>query len=560
MLGVLNNENAEPDLFNSNPPRVARQTSGPAPIEPNVSFLHDEPSLQLHRDTRLNPGMPPHDDHWNNDQPIASYRGDTSHTFGDAGTERSVGGSSRHDLNSILDPSMDFGFGGLVNWNSTMEQSKKDRELPQPAVTKKQQKATLPPMLVPLDLGEEHQGEKYGPMASSINDSHGRGSLNTIHFQAQQPEVKARTDMSFNNDHTPADELSQAVSSKSTGVTVAPQAAAVNATMSNVISSLFDAEKNGLDEQPLPPMPAPKPKTKTGPRRPWDKDETYALIRGVGKFGVGDWKLILNCPEYKPILALKGRRPTDLKDRWRTLCPPGLQAEPQQQRRASSISDDDDSGSATPGNKQKTSKPKKSKSKRITDEEFAEISGVEVANVKSSVRRPRVQFTAEEDRKLFAAYKTYGTNWIQAINDTEYGFGHRTATDLRDRFRNRFKELWKARHAADASSPTKPDETSRSQPAEDETSRPERAQLDKNLNQLPSMDSLAYPQTSEWDSFSGPWPFESGSTGPMGENAMAGTMDINSIISTEQNPPLHPEQVKCLQNFINNADPMNSSQ
>ena len=47
-------------------------------------------------------------------------------------------------------------------------------------------------------------------------------------------------------------------------------------------------------------------------RTKWSEEETFSLVRGVDKFGVGKWTKILNFPEYT---FSQGRNAIDLKDR-----------------------------------------------------------------------------------------------------------------------------------------------------------------------------------------------------------------------------------------------------
>ncbi|KAF2727350.1 hypothetical protein EJ04DRAFT_389381, partial [Polyplosphaeria fusca] len=48
-------------------------------------------------------------------------------------------------------------------------------------------------------------------------------------------------------------------------------------------------------------------------RNKWSEQETQDLLRGVSKFGIGNWKKILQCPEF----AFNQRTTVDLKDRFR---------------------------------------------------------------------------------------------------------------------------------------------------------------------------------------------------------------------------------------------------
>jgi len=60
---------------------------------------------------------------------------------------------------------------------------------------------------------------------------------------------------------------------------------------------------------------------------------------------------------------------------------------------------------------------------------------------RSKKRRP---FTIEEDRALRAGYEKHGTLWAQIVKDPIFQEQKRRSTDLRDRFRNAFPELYEA--------------------------------------------------------------------------------------------------------------------
>ncbi|KAF4540000.1 SANT domain DNA binding protein [Lasiodiplodia theobromae] len=59
-------------------------------------------------------------------------------------------------------------------------------------------------------------------------------------------------------------------------------------------------------------------KPETGKRRKkWTEEETTTLLKGVARFGIGNWKKIMDCPDF----SFDGRTAVDLKDRFRTCCP-----------------------------------------------------------------------------------------------------------------------------------------------------------------------------------------------------------------------------------------------
>jgi len=60
---------------------------------------------------------------------------------------------------------------------------------------------------------------------------------------------------------------------------------------------------------------------------------------------------------------------------------------------------------------------------------------------RSKKRRP---FTEEEDRALKAGYEKHGTVWAAIVKDPIFQEQNRRSTDLRDRFRNAFPELYQA--------------------------------------------------------------------------------------------------------------------
>ncbi len=58
------------------------------------------------------------------------------------------------------------------------------------------------------------------------------------------------------------------------------------------------------------------------------------------------------------------------------------------------------------------------------------------------VRRTRHAFTPEEDKHILLGFKKYGTSWNSIQSDASLKLGHRNRTDIRDRFRNKYTELY----------------------------------------------------------------------------------------------------------------------
>ena len=161
------------------------------------------------------------------------------------------------------------------------------------------------------------------------------------------------------------------------------------------------------------------------PRKKWTAEETDMLVKGcrlvrsvsVGlpttltspKHGVGNWKTILQ----DTTLSFHDRSAVDLKDRFRTYFPDAYKVHYPNARThlsskiRSTLSDG-------------TSLFEKTRSKR---------------------RRP---FTEAEDRALKAGYEKHGTTWATIVKDPIFQEAGRRSTDLRDRFRNAFPDLYQA--------------------------------------------------------------------------------------------------------------------
>ncbi|KZT68621.1 hypothetical protein DAEQUDRAFT_692283 [Daedalea quercina L-15889] len=152
----------------------------------------------------------------------------------------------------------------------------------------------------------------------------------------------------------------------------------------------------------------------TGPsekkiRKKWTTEETQMLVDGCNKWGVGNWKSILNDPQFK----FDGRSPVDLKDRFRTYFPDAY--------------------------KQHYPNAKTHLSSKIRS---ALPDGSSIfEKTRSKKRRP---FTEEEDRALKAGYDKHGTVWATIVKDPIFQEQNRRSTDLRDRFRNAFPDLYEA--------------------------------------------------------------------------------------------------------------------
>lgn len=147
----------------------------------------------------------------------------------------------------------------------------------------------------------------------------------------------------------------------------------------------------------------------------WSEEETYSLVRGVDKFGVGKWTRILNHPEYT---FSAGRNPIDLKDRFRTLMG-NTRVQPSE-----GVSYQELLGYADglrniepdpPAQKEEPRQPRK---------------------------KPKHHWSEEEDESLVKGYQKYGFSWKDIASDPSLALSNRSGPQIRDRFRKRFPELY----------------------------------------------------------------------------------------------------------------------
>ncbi len=189
-------------------------------------------------------------------------------------------------------------------------------------------------------------------------------------------------------------------------------------------------------------------------RHKWSEAETKNLLIGVNRFGIGKWKQILHCAD----LEFHARSPVDLKDRFR-VCRPGDGLKPRNQKRRddenktscdfttretslleemSTINHHGPRGDVSVA--QEPSKKHRRLSHRIGSAELAEL-GIQEPFAQST-RRPRREFSTNDDENLLKGFQRYGTVWHSMRDDKDLGFGTRHPTDLRDRFRIRYPETY----------------------------------------------------------------------------------------------------------------------
>lgn len=187
-------------------------------------------------------------------------------------------------------------------------------------------------------------------------------------------------------------------------------------------------------------------------RTRWSEHETKDLLIGVSRYGIGNWKKILQCPEFN----FNNRTAVDLKDRFRVCCP-GEGLKPRQPRTTDKEkSTDEHSGQPdtfqdqhlTTENTDSTVgavQQQKSQSTRTTKTTASvpKLSDLGIHEPFSkTARRPRRPFTAADDINLLKGFEKYGPVWHFMRDDVELDFGARHATDLRDRFRIRYPDKY----------------------------------------------------------------------------------------------------------------------
>lgn len=278
-------------------------------------------------------------------------------------------------------------------------------------------------------------------------------------------------------------------------------ASATMSTANNVDTpDLHEKSQSPPRRESLAPTPeAEKPMAKikrkaAKPRKKWSEEETRDLLLGVNRYGVGKWTSILEDPQYK----FNGRTAGDLKDRFRTCCPDELRIVPSkskeslnsQDRGASSPAEyrpktksktalllediladpeeapnyfikDDAAASAytacqasqqTQHDSDSTAKPKKSRAhrKKIEDLQAMGIHGP----FKKSHRRERRPFTQQDDDQILEGLQLYGPAWTKIQRDPRFDLSSRQPTDLRDRVRNKYPEMYKQIEEKQAPTPT----------------------------------------------------------------------------------------------------------
>jgi len=229
----------------------------------------------------------------------------------------------------------------------------------------------------------------------------------------------------------------------------------------------FLLEAPGSSQTDADKLSATKVKRRAAkPRRKWSEGETNHLLLGVSRHGVGKWTTILEDPDFQ----FNDRTAGDLKDRFRTCCPDELRGKlgakratqdqtpqsastPPKLKSKSSlplenllidVEESERDAAAPPPSSQPeadtTPKQKKSRAhrKKIQDLEELGIRGP----FKKSHRRERRPFTEQDDKEILDGLDQYGPAWTKIQRDARFHLSSRQPTDLRDRVRNKYPEIY----------------------------------------------------------------------------------------------------------------------
>ncbi|RJE17552.1 MYB DNA-binding domain protein [Aspergillus sclerotialis] len=235
-------------------------------------------------------------------------------------------------------------------------------------------------------------------------------------------------------------------------------------------------------DEPLSPKSRGRSRKNT---RKWTQEETTALLRGVVKCGIGNWKAILAQPELK----FNKRTACNLKDRFRVCCPwayraadPNEATKQLQDTLANALLRSESQGSdgtagkihlphprsvnysaesnSLGGSSMLTSRNEPPSGSTPTESDSNDFKSRAMPSSSSKAtlellgmpeapptmgtrRRARQPFTAAEDEALLKGYAVHGFQWTLIQQDKRLNLSHRRATDLRDRFRNKFPEAYR---------------------------------------------------------------------------------------------------------------------
>ncbi|KAH0157721.1 hypothetical protein KCU67_g7800, partial [Aureobasidium melanogenum] len=206
-----------------------------------------------------------------------------------------------------------------------------------------------------------------------------------------------------------------------------------------------------------------EPSEKRSRRNIWTEQETNDLLAGVSRFGIGNWKKILLCSDYQ----FHKRTAVDLKDRFR-VCRPDAYGGSRKTRKAKRVSSEEAATTET------SKRPKPAEKTPVESAAEVEAQPKQAGSTEQTLwkaqRRPRRNFTDEEDEALLKGFREQGPSWVSICKDEVFREHGRTPTDLRDRLRTRFPE--KYAQAGLASRPAVPKPAKRTRATREDPEKP----------------------------------------------------------------------------------------
>ncbi|UZJ53003.1 hypothetical protein CBS101457_002323 [Exobasidium rhododendri] len=261
-----------------------------------------------------------------------------------------------------------------------------------------QQKAGRDSLEVEAEFSEEFKDEP--PDFSFFNET----SLDEDAFATSSLQLAASAILAVQQQQVPFELATSYFETGNVGNT-----SSSNDTRNGSHSSLSRSSSVGRPSQPGATAAVAGDRGASHPERHmWTAEETDALVDGCNKYGIGNWKAIINDEVFAA--GFNGRTPGDLKDRFRTYFPDAYHE-------------------LYPNAKTHTSRAVRSKA---PDGKSIFEKG------KTKERRP---FTPAEDEVLKKGYQQHGSHWAKIAKDAVFE-GRRKSTDLRDRFRNAFPSLY----------------------------------------------------------------------------------------------------------------------
>ncbi|KAL9606894.1 MAG: hypothetical protein Q9167_008129 [Letrouitia subvulpina] len=180
------------------------------------------------------------------------------------------------------------------------------------------------------------------------------------------------------------------------------------------------AEKPGIEKRS---HGAPIKRLYLRPRTKWSAAEIEDLLKGTEIYGVGQWKKILDHPEFS---FAEGRTPVDLKDRFRTC--KGKQTHRPFFNRLETAS-----GTTLEG----SSSTSMDLALKRSDPILSSTKGQPPKK-----RNPKQHWTKEEDTSLIKGYQQHGFAWTRIAKNPSLKLQNKTGPQIRDRFRLKFPQLY----------------------------------------------------------------------------------------------------------------------